>query len=537
MPSTHSALGPPPRSSPWIDFLAIVMGILSFFRQSYRVSAFFEENPRNPQDKLGDPITRLTPENVDRDYRSRINRGELAMPTWALHEALRLTPILGNYARLWVDSITGFDWTIKQVPDPERKPGQQETPHDLRAKQQATALKARYEMLNVNEAVEHLALGNLFGFSALAKHPGKLEPINWWNMARVGLFGPWFYNPRLRVQDGRNLPHEDQVDRSKFIIREVGNGCLLEYLRLFLRIKDVEAWWDDNLEKESRRQVAIVVPGSVTDADTMEVLKSAAQNLSRAKSGIVSGGSSRDDAPSVIFPPESRGLPFYENRIKLLDEWACKALFGAPLIANSAPDSGTLAGNAHSDTSKRRIYGAAAHISSTMQQQFDIEVLREAGLLSPGETPLAYFDLIDRETIDPGKEIEWTTLLKQGGFDRDPAELSERTGMTLTKSAAAPAHGPLPFFNRHCGDLLNRAADEVGVPPEWLQPVRDLLNEIAEKAEDKKLSEQELAAYVKAAALRVPELFGEMDVEAFAKMLEGIMGAAAVEGVRDALRR
>jgi hypothetical protein len=74
------------------------------------------------------------------------------------------------------------------------------------------------------------------------------------------------------------------------------------------------------------------------------------------------------------------------------------------------------------------------------------------------------------------------------------------------------------------------------VPAAWLKPVRDLLNEIAAKAEDKSLTEQELAAYVEQAARRVPELFGEMDVDAFAELLEGIMGAAAVEGVRDALR-
>jgi hypothetical protein len=90
--------------------------------------------------------------------------------------------------------------------------------------------------------------------------------------------------------------------------------------------------------------------------------------------------------------------------------------------------------------------------------------------------------------------------------------------------------------NNPARQLVNRASDELGVPTSWLKPVRDLLAEIAAKAEDKSLTEQELAAYVEQAARRVPELFGEMDVDAFAELLEGIMGAAAVEGVRDALK-
>jgi hypothetical protein len=84
--------------------------------------------------------------------------------------------------------------------------------------------------------------------------------------------------------------------------------------------------------------------------------------------------------------------------------------------------------------------------------------------------------------------------------------------------------------------LANSAADVLGVPDSWLRPVRDLLAEIEAKAADKNLSDAELLAYLEDAQRRLPELFGEMDVTAFAEVLEAGMGAAAVEGVRDAIR-
>jgi hypothetical protein len=141
--------------------------------------------------------------------------------------------------------------------------------------------------------------------------------------------------------------------------------------------------------------------------------------------------------------------------------------------------------------------------------------------------------MVDRKAVDPDKEIEWTAELKTGGFDRDPVELSERTGMMLTKTVPPT----IPVRQQNEDEILfNRATDELGVPPAWLLPVRAMLNEIIKKAEDGSLSDSDLNSYVQEAAKKVPELFGKMDVVAFAKFLEGIAGGAALEGVKDALR-
>jgi hypothetical protein len=645
----------------------------------------------NPQERLGDPLAALRPETIDRDYRNRINRGELAIPTWALHEALRLLPLLANYVRLWTDALTGLDWNIKTVDGSD----------EGSAKAQADALRSAYEGLDVTGTVSHLALANLYGYSGLAKHPGKLEPLNWWNFARVGLYGEWKWNPDLRVVDGKSGSLQD-IDPAQYVIREVEGNCLLEYLRIYLRASAVEGYWDGNLEKESRRQVVIIPGQGLSDSDA-EKFKAAAVDIMLGRSGALAAGTG-DKTTQAVFPPESRGLPYYENRLKMLDEWACKALFGAPLIANTAPDSGTLAGNAHQDTAAKRIVAAAAHISATLQEQFDRGVLEAAGLLRPGEKALAYFELAPEEQKDPAEQVDQAVKLA-AVFQLDPAEWSERLGVKLAAKAAPPpmedgADGPfdglenwdpsqpreedgqfaeapdrisaedadklldagfdesdaegekvrfgrrlkdkldkmpdarqrkehLPWAReavktgkktrvvekgearhvyskvfRHEGDnkgllaivdvkdgeafdhyrypvkkllkrygnrggmhqadgqpsecvlqaiaaagglpdywyptrrdlLVNRTAESLGVPDSWLRPVRDLLAEIEAKAVDKSLSDAELLAYLENAQRRLPELFGEMDVDAFAEVLTAGMGEAAVEGVRDAIR-
>lgn len=500
----------------------------------------------DPTDKLGDPLAAMRPHTVDHDYRRRLNRGETALPTWALHEALRVLPMIGNYARLWCDSIGRLDWSIKTVT--------MGSSDDNRARQQADRLRQEYERLNVNQAVRHLAMANLYGYSVLVRP--TLDPLNWWNIAREGLYGEWKYNPDLRLSDGQN-GRLDSMEPRDYVIRSVEDNCLLEFLRIYLRASGVERYWDDNLEKESKRQV-VIIPGNI-DTRSVTEFKSAALDIMLGKSGTIAGGTG-DRRTEVLFPPESRGLPYYENRLKLLDEWACKCLFGAPLVANTAPDSGTLAGNAHADTATTRIMGAAAQISSVLQEQFDRVVLEDAGLLSPGEAALAYFTLAPKEQADPAKEIEWTAALATAGWARDEKELSERTGMKLV-ATQPPANGdhqsvlwnrierllseldpnqPRGGYGRQAADpasdLVNRAAESIGVPDSWLGPVRRLLSDIAAKAPEE-ITPDYAAATLAEIKSRLPELFGEMDIDAFADLLEEGMGTAAVEGVRDAIRK
>lgn len=85
--------------------------------------------------------------------------------------------------------------------------------------------------------------------------------------------------------------------------------------------------------------------------------------------------------------------------------------------------------------------------------------------------------------------------------------------------------------------LPARLAAELGVPAAWLGPVDSLLRDLEAMATDKAVSDAELLVFGEAAAARLPELFGTMDVDALADLLERAMGAAALEGARAGLRR
>jgi phage gp29-like protein len=81
-----------------------------------------------------------------------------------------------------------------------------------------------------------------------------------------------------------------------------------------------------------------------------------------------------------------------------------------------------------------------------------------------------------------------------------------------------------------------RMADELGVPASWLNPVRDFLEELQSKANDARLSDEDLLDFLDQAVKRVPELFADMDVDAIAKVLEAGMGTAVMGEVRRSLR-
>ncbi len=122
-------------------------------------------------------------------------------------------------------------------------------------------------------------------------------------------------------------------------------------------------------------------------------------------------------------------------------------------------------------------------------------------------------------------------LTNRGGRESD-----EQPSVALLQAIAAAGSLPDYLYTTPPTDLVNRAAESIGVPESWLGPVRKLLNDIAAKAPDQ-ITPEYAAATLAEIKSRLPELFGEMDINAFADVLEEGMGAAAVEGVRDAIRK
>jgi hypothetical protein len=543
---------------------------------------------KNPADVLGDPLRGLTFERVKHGYRNSINQGDTAIATWALHEALVAEDIVGVYARLWADMLSGMDWSIKVQPEHDKDP---------RAEAQAKALTAAYEANQVSSIIAHLAMAELYGYSVLVRRGNQLEPLDWWNVCRKGWRGPFVWNPDARQVQLKKYsdipPGMMELEPENIVAREVEGSVLIEYLLIYLSASNNSLWWDRYNERRSWNQV-VVRTGSVPKNDEGRFLATA-MAIADGKPGVIAKGP--PDNPTEIWtPPSTRDPDNFQARVAFLDAQACKALFGAPLIANTAPGSGTLAGNAHADTAKRKVQGAALSISGVLQRQFDIPALREAGLLSDGESPLAYFELTDRQTVDPQKEVDWTATLKQAGFERDPAELEERTGMTLTRAEPTPQPGQMDirlgksggpgddsggayvnrrsetslrlwailteqlpsdvlnrysdntlarqFVNRHASLFANRDAsglagnlrDMIGLKrlEKWDAGARAFIEKLIADLEAGELDDAALDRLEDAVSNMPDDLF---DAEALAKFLEQAMAGAVVRAAEDAAKK
>ena len=128
------------------------------------------------------------------------------------------------------------------------------------------------------------------------------------------------------------------------------------------------------------------------------------------------------------------------------------------------------------------------------------------------------------------------TIRRKGYSNRKCDDPDSQPSVTVLQAIAADGGLQDWLYTTPSPNLVNRAAESIGVPESWLGPVCKLLNDIAEKA-----PEQITPEYVEATLAeiknRLPELFGEMDIAGFADVLEEGMGASALEGVRDAIRK
>jgi len=318
-------------------------------------------------------------------------------------------------------ALQKLDWDIKTVA--ELPPGATQAQADA----QKQTLRAAYDALdNLRGAIAFLALAEFRGFSHLQKQRSPdgdvmhLEPLDQWTWVRDGLYGPWAYN-----KDSRQVTFDvlkgQVIDPAGFIIREcdmpideIGLFC---YLRKNLSQKD----WDAFIEIYGIPSGVVVMPGNIQQGKE--------KDYEDAASRIASGGSGALPAGSDYKPNDQpRGINPFRDHIRYQDEELVLAGTGGKLTMLTESGSGTLAGGAHEDTFDDIAEGEAAEINEVFQAQFDADILARE---HSGEPALAYFHLRPRDEADVKEEADNTLTLAQAGYQRDAAELSEKTGYTL----------------------------------------------------------------------------------------------------------
>ena len=380
-----------------------------------------------PVERLGAPLSYLRPDTIEMDYRHRINRGMVTVPCWALNQALTITPMLADKVRFWTNSIKQMQWKIEPVTGADA----------AKVTAQTEALKAAYAAQDLPATLEHLAKAPFYGFAHIAKTAPRWSLLDQWNFVRDGLYGDWFWNGDLRITNSVGLPDDARLDVSSYIIREYTDPLLLQMLGQFVDVKNIRRWWNVNMEQESKRQVVVIAGTGIANP---EEFQRSSTEISGGRSGVLEGGDG-ETKTQVLFPPASRGLPYYENALKFADGEITKALTGGTLTMLASSGSGSFAGQAHNETLQRLMAAEALAIAQVLRDQVDVPALKAAGLLKDGESPAAQFSLSAVEQADPAAEADIVAKLWTAGLEVDVEEESARLGRKLRR-IEQPAGGP-----------------------------------------------------------------------------------------------
>jgi len=355
-------------------------------------------------------------------------RGAYADLQWFYHYMERSDAMIHAVIQRRRAALLACDWDIRLCP-PEasiqtsESRNQKKTSDQVLADEQAAFLREAYDRVeNFRDAVSFLFSGFFRGFAHLEKNfesagmVTRLEPVEQWFWVRDGLFGAWEYNQNAVSGRGRGVP----VDTENFLIFEalpLNRILAFQYFRKNLSQTD----WDSLLEVYGIPSVFLIGPPNTPETKEAEYLKIAQEIMSDGR-GYLPYGS------DVKFVNGGGNKPPYLEHIDYVDRQITLAATGGLLTMLAEAGSGTLAGNAHSDTFLQIARGDAALLSGLFQEQFDTPLLRE---YFPDQPILAYFEFAPPAADEVSRVVKDAVELAKAGFWMDARELEEKTGYKL----------------------------------------------------------------------------------------------------------
>jgi phage gp29-like protein len=348
-------------------------------------------------------------------------RGTYADLQWFYHYMERSDAMIHAVIQRRRAALLACDWDIRVSADEDTDKGL--------AAEQVSFLREAYDRVeNFRDAVSFLFSGFFRGYAHLEKHISpsgmvtRLEPVEQWFWVRDGLFGSWEYNQDARSGVGRGVP----VDFQNFLVFEsvpLNRILAVLYLRKNLSQKD----WDSFLEVYGIPSIFLVGPPNTPETKEAEYHAVAQEIMSNGR-GYLPHGSDVKFVNGVGNKP-----PFLEH-IDYIDRQITLAATGGLLTMLAESGSGTLAGNAHSDTFMQIARSDAALLSGLFQEQFDAPLLRE---YFPDQPILAYFEFAPPAADEVSRVVKDAVELAKAGVTMDLRELEEKTGYKL-QSASSP---------------------------------------------------------------------------------------------------
>ena len=367
-------------------------------------------------------------------------RGQYADLQWFYHYMERSDPMVFAVMQRRRAALLSCDWDVRQVAQGpgfrvrgSGKNGKTEGGFDqVLADEQAALLREAYDRVeNLRDAVSFLFTGFFRGFGHLEKHYApsglvtRLEPVEQWFWVRDGMYGAWEYNQN--AVSGRK--RGSAIDPTNFVILDtvpIDRLLALQYLGRTLTLKD----WDSFLEVYGIPSVFLVGPPNTPDSKAAEYQTIAEQLISDGR-GYLPNGS------DIKYVNGGGNHPPFRDRLEYLDRQITLVATGGLLTMLTEPGSGTLAGNAHTDTFLQIARSDAAMVSEVMQKHFDLPLLSE---FFPGQPVHAYFEFAPSTGSEVSRVVADAEMLARAGVAIDLDELSEKTGYKLSP-------GPFPAFH------------------------------------------------------------------------------------------
>lgn len=366
-------------------------------------------------------LPELTPARA-RELYEAYRRGEMAdvQLMWDQLEERDETLFTVLHARL--GALAEMPWTVNIDADLS------EDKQALAEQQKELANKLLAAVENLPEALAHLGMADFRGVAAL-EVTGNAQRMRWeviepWNLCRPVRRGPWYYNAEATSTPIRT----EELDPAAVIIREAHPIDLPAMFLICAKYLSVHAW-DAFLEVFGIPNVFLEMPPATPEDKALE-FDAIVQRLIGEGRGTVPSGAKFHTVETSKDNTQS-----FEARARWCNEAIIQLATGGLLTVTTQSGSGTLAGNAHSDSFGRLCAASARSISAAINRQFLRPSLQAAYPHSP---ILVRFELAPEPVDDRLQVAQLIATLASAGYRAKDDDVAELMNMQFTAANMNP---------------------------------------------------------------------------------------------------
>lgn len=366
-------------------------------------------------------LPELTPARA-RELYEAYRRGEMAdvQLMWDQLEERDETLFTVLHARL--GALAEMPWTVNIDADLS------EDKQALAEQQKELANKLLAAVENLPEALTHLGMADFRGVAAL-EVTGNAQRMRWeviepWNLCRPVRRGPWLYNEEASATPARL----EELEPERVIVREAMPIDLPAMFLICAKYLSVHAW-DAFLEVFGIPNVFLEMPPATPEDKALE-FDAIVQRLIGEGRGTVPSGAKFHTVETSKDNTQS-----FEARARWCNEAIIQLATGGLLTVTTQSGSGTLAGNAHSDSFGRLCAASARSISAAINRQFLRPSLQAAYPHSP---ILVRFELAPEPVDDRLQVAQLIATLASAGYRAKDDDVAELMNMQFTAANMNP---------------------------------------------------------------------------------------------------